>query len=49
MTSKPPQLSIKQRAVLALWYEVNASLSAYHKLISIFKSAELAWQANVEA
>ena len=49
MISDSPQLSIEQRAVLALWYEVNASLSAYHKLISSFGSAQLAWQATVEA
>lgn len=42
-------LSDEQRAVLALWAEVNASLSAYHKLISSFGSAEIAWSAKVEA
>ncbi|WP_367110697.1 DNA-processing protein DprA [uncultured Psychrobacter sp.] len=41
-------LSPEQRAVLALWYEVNASLSAYYKLIGFFDSAQLAWQAKVE-
>ncbi|WP_350657221.1 DNA-processing protein DprA [Psychrobacter sp. S1-30-MNA-CIBAN-0213] len=42
-------LSVEQRAILALWYEVNASLSAYHKLIMSFGDAQLAWQATVEA
>lgn len=42
-------LSLEQRAILALWYEVNASLSAYHKLINSFGSAERAWQAKVGA
>ncbi len=49
MTPASSALSLEQRAILALWYEVNASLSAYHKLISTFDSAKLAWQANVEA
>lgn len=49
MTPISPLLSDDQRAVLALWYEVNASLSAYHKLISAFGSAQQAWQAKVEA
>lgn len=44
--SKSPPLSVEQRAILALWYEVNASLSAYHKLISTFGDAQLAWQAK---
>ena len=48
MSNSPP-LSIEQRAILALWYEVNASLSAYHKLISNFGEAQLAWQAKLEA
>ncbi|WP_201576532.1 DNA-processing protein DprA [Psychrobacter sp. H8-1] len=47
--SKSPPLSVEQRAILALWYEVNASLSAYHKLISTFGDAQLAWQAKLEA
>ena len=42
-------LSAEQRAVLALWTEVNASLSAYHKLITSFGTAGLAWDAKVEA
>ena len=42
-------LSDNQRAVLALWTEVNASLSAYHKLVTSFGNAELAWCAKVEA
>ena len=42
-------LSDDQRAVLALWYEVNASLSAYHKLITSFGSAQQAWVAKVGA
>lgn len=42
-------LSDEQRAVLALWTEVNASLSAYHKLVTSFGNAELAWCAKVEA
>lgn len=49
MTVHLPPLSVEQRAILALWYEVNASLSAYHKLIMSFGDAQLAWQATVEA
>lgn len=49
MTAVTSSLTDDQRAVLALWYEVNASLSAYHKLITSFGNAELAWQAKVEA
>lgn len=45
----PPLLSVEQRAILALWYEVNASLSAYHHLVTSFGSAQLAWQATLEA
>ncbi|WP_201587338.1 DNA-processing protein DprA [Psychrobacter jeotgali] len=43
------RLSDDQRATLALWYEVNASLSAYHKLLSHFGSAQQAWNAKVGA
>lgn len=46
MTMQRPFLSADQRAILALWYEVNASLSAYHKLVSHLGSAQLAWQAK---
>ena len=49
MTAVTSALSDDQRAILALWYEVNASLSAYHKLITAFTSPELAWQAKGEA
>lgn len=49
MTAVTSLLSAEQRAVLALWTEVNASLSAYHKLITFFGNAELAWRAKVEA
>ena len=42
-------LTDDQRATLALWFEVNASLSAYHKLLTSFGHARLAWQAKVEA
>ena len=49
MTAVTSFLSDDQRAVLALWYEVNASLSAYHKLITSFGYPQLAWQAKVEA
>jgi len=49
MTAVSPVLPDEQRAVLALWTEVNASLSAYHKLITSFGTAELAWQAKAEA
>lgn len=49
MTAVASFLSAEQRAVLALWTEVNASLSAYHKLISNFGTAGLAWDAKVEA
>lgn len=43
------ELSDNQRAILALWYEVNASLSAYDKLLSAFGSASQAWVAGVSA
>ena len=49
MTAVISLLSAEQRAVLSLWTEVNASLSAYHKLITFFGNAELAWGAKVEA
>ena len=49
MTAVTSLLSAEQRAVLALWTEVNASLSAYHKLISNFGTAGFAWNAKVEA
>ncbi|WP_201580167.1 DNA-processing protein DprA [Psychrobacter sp. Pi2-52] len=49
MTAVTSSLSDDQRAILALWYEVNASLSAYHKLITSFSYPQLAWQAKVEA
>ncbi|WP_440464508.1 DNA-processing protein DprA [Psychrobacter sp. ASPA161_6] len=49
MTAVSPMLSDEQRAILALWTEVNASLSAYHKLMTSFGVAELAWQAKVDA
>ena len=49
MTAVSSVLSDEQRAILALWTEVNASLSAYHKLITSFGAAELAWQAKAEA
>ena len=49
MTAISSLLSDEQRAVLALWTEVNASLSAYHKLVTSFGNAELAWCAKVEA
>ena len=49
MTPTSPVLSDDHRAVLALWSEVNASLSAYHKLVSTFGSAQQAWTAKVEA
>ena len=39
-------LSADQRATLALWYEVNASLSAYHKLVSHLGGATQAWHAK---
>lgn len=44
-----PYLDSNQRAILALWYEVNASLSAYHKLINSFGNAEQAWAASFSA
>lgn len=34
------------RAALALWFEVNCSLSAYQKLIASFDGAVNAWQAS---
>ena len=49
MTAVTSSLSDDQRAILALWHEVNASLSAYHKLITSFGYPQLAWQAKVEA
>ncbi len=39
-------LNNTQRARLAIWYEVNASLSAYAKLIKAFFNTENAWQAT---
>ena len=42
-------LSDEQRAILALWFELNASLSSYHKLIHHYGGAQLAWQAGVES
>jgi len=49
MTAVTASLSDDQRAILSLWYEVNASLSAYHKLVTSYGNAQLAWQATVEA
>lgn len=49
MTAVTKPLSDNQRAILGLWYEVNASLSAYHKLITTYGDAQLAWQATVGA
>ena len=49
MTASKPTLSTDQRATLALWYEVNASLSAYHKLVSYFGGAQQAWSAMPSA
>lgn len=49
MTAVSALLTDDQRATLALWFEVNASLSAYHKLMTSFGHARLAWQAKVEA
>ena len=49
MSAVFPLLSDEHRAVLGLWYEVNASLSAYQKLISSFGSAQQAWAAKVGA
>ena len=42
-------LSDDQRAILALWFELNASLSSYHKLIHSYGSAQLALHAGVES
>lgn len=49
MTARTEALSDNQRAIVALWYEVNASLSAYDKLIRGFGSAQQAWTAGVGA
>ncbi len=49
MMAASSELTDDQRAILALWFEVNASLSAYHKLITSFGHARLAWQAKVES
>lgn len=49
MTSTSPLLNTNQRAVLALWYEVNASLSAYYKLISAFGDVQQAWRSSAES
>ena len=49
MTVATFTLSDEQRAILALWFELNASLSSYHKLIHNYDSAQLAWQAGVES
>lgn len=48
MTVATFTLSDEQRAILALWFELNASLSSYHKLIHHYSGAQLAWQAGVE-
>lgn len=42
-------LTDHQRATLALWYEVNASLSAYYKLITVFDSPQQAWLVDTES
>lgn len=42
-------LDPNQRVILALWYEVNGSLSAYHKLLSAFGDAQQAWEAGFDA
>lgn len=49
MTAVTSTLTDEQRAILALWYEVNASLSAYHKLVTTFGSAQIAWREAVES
>ncbi len=49
MTALTPTLTDNQHAIVALWYEVNASLSAYHKLMTAFGSAQKAWTATVSA
>ncbi|WP_201528428.1 DNA-processing protein DprA [Psychrobacter frigidicola] len=49
MTATLSTLSDNQRAILAIWYEVNASLSAYHKLVTAFGSAQQAWTAKAGA
>ncbi len=41
-------LNITQQAILALWQQVNTSLSAYYKLITAFSNAENALQASCE-
>lgn len=43
----PQTLSTEQSAILALWYRVNASLTAYYKLINAFHSPAAALQASV--
>lgn len=49
MMLAPFALSDDQRAILALWFELNASLSSYHKLIHSYGSVQLALQAGVES
>ena len=49
MTASKLILSADQRASLALWYEVNGSLSAYYKLVSNFGSTQQAWAATHSA
>lgn len=49
MTVAPFVLSDDQSAILSLWFELNASLSSYHKLIHSYGSAQLALQAGVES
>ncbi len=41
-------LNPTQQAILALWQQVNASLSAYNKLVKAFFNAENALQASCE-
>ena len=47
--SKSVQLSTAQRAIVTLWQRVNTSLSAYHKLVTHFGSAEAALHASSHA
>ena len=49
MMLAPFTLSDDQRAILALWFELNASLSSYHKLIHSYGSAQLALQVGIES
>lgn len=46
--SNQSPLNANQQAVLALWQQVNASLSAYQSLLQVFGDAATAWRATAD-